>query len=68
MFHAFRGARIADGAASLPSPSLESRLRALHRHRRVAFLQHFITTMRPVLVGVSLLLLLAAYGSMAGLR
>jgi hypothetical protein len=68
MFHAFKRARISDGTASLQSPSLESRLRWLHRRRRLAFLQHFITTMSPVLVGVSLLLLLAAFGSMAGLR
>ena len=62
------GARISDGPGSLPSPSLESRLRSLHRRRRLAFLQHFITTMSPVLVGVSLFLLLAALGSIAGLR
>jgi hypothetical protein len=62
------GARISDGPASLLSPSLESRLRLLHRRRRLAFLKHLLATMSPVLVGMSLLLLLAAFGAMAGLR
>jgi len=62
------GARISDGPGSLPSPSLESRLRLLHRRRRLAFLKHLLATMSPVLVGVSLFLLLAAFGSIAGLR
>ena len=62
------GARISDGPGSLPSPSLESRLRLLHRRRRLAFLKHLLATMSPVLVGVSLFLLLAALGSIAGLR
>jgi hypothetical protein len=62
------GARISDGPGSLPSPSLKSRLRLLHWRRRLAFLKHLLATMSPVLVGMSLLLLLAAFGAMAGLR
>ena len=62
------GVRISDGPGSLPSPSLGSRLRLLHRRRRLAFLKHLLATMSPVLVGVSLFLLLAAFGSIAGLR
>jgi hypothetical protein len=62
------GARISDGPGSLPSPSLESRLGLLHRRRRLAFLKHLLATMSPVLVGMSLLLLIAAFGAVAGLR
>jgi hypothetical protein len=62
------GARISDGPGSLPSPSLESRLRLLHWRPRLAFLKHLLATMSPVLGGMSLLLLLAAFGAMAGLR
>jgi hypothetical protein len=62
------GARISDGPGSLPSPSLESRLRLVHRRRRLAFLKHLLATMSPVLVGMSLLLLIAAFGAVAGLR
>jgi hypothetical protein len=61
-------ARISDGPARLPSPSLESRLRLLHRRRRLAFLKHLVATMSPVLVGMSLLLLLAVFGAVAGSR
>jgi hypothetical protein len=68
MLKAFRGARIPDYPASLPSPSLESRLGLLRRRRRLAHLKRLLPAMGPVLVGLSLLLLLATFGAVASLR
>jgi hypothetical protein len=62
------GARIRDELARLPSLSLESRLALLHRRRRLTSLKHLLTAMSFVLVGMSLLVLLAAFGAVAGLR
>ncbi len=68
MLKAFRGARIPDYPASLPSLSLGSRLGLFRRRRRLTFLKHLLAAMGPVLVGMSLLVLLAAFGAVAGLR
>jgi hypothetical protein len=68
MLNAFRGARIPDIPARLPSLSLESRLGLLRRRRRLTSLKHLLATMGPILVGMFLLVLLAAFGAAAGLR
>jgi hypothetical protein len=67
MLKAFGEARI-HNPASLPPLSLELRLGLLHRRRRIAALKHLLEALGPVLVGMSLLLLLAAFGVVAGLR
>jgi len=54
--------------ASLPSLSLESRLALLHRRRRLASLRRLLAAMSFVLVGISLLVLLAAFGAVASWR
>jgi hypothetical protein len=54
--------------ASLPSLSLESRLALLHRRRRLASLKRLLAAMSFVLVGISLLVLIAAFGAVAGSR
>jgi hypothetical protein len=51
--------------ASLPSLSLESRLALLHRRRHLASLKRFLAATSFVLVGISLLVLLAAFGAVA---
>jgi hypothetical protein len=68
MLKAFRGARILDCPASLPSLSLESRLVVLHRRCRLSFFKHLLAAMGPALVGMSLVLLLVALGAPAGSR
>jgi hypothetical protein len=68
MFKAFTGARIPDNPASLPSLRLESRLGLLRRRRRLTSLKHLLVALSPILVGMSLLVLLAAFGAVAGLR
>jgi hypothetical protein len=52
--------------ASLPSLSLESRLALWHRRRRLASLKRLLVSF--VLVGISLLVLVAAFGAVAGSR
>jgi len=50
------------------SRSLESRLGVLRRRRRHALLTSFVVAIGPVLLGLSILLLLAASGAFANLR
>jgi hypothetical protein len=52
--------------ASLPSLSLESRLALLHRRRRLASLKRLLATMSFVLLGISLLVLVADFAALAG--
>lgn len=54
--------------ASLPSLSLKSRLALLHRRRHLASLRRLLAAMSFVLVGISLLVLLAAFGAVASWR
>jgi hypothetical protein len=61
------GAQIPHDPANLPSLSLESRLGLLRRRRRRASRKRFLASTGPVLVGMSLLLLVA-FGGMASLR
>ncbi len=68
MLKAFRSARLPDILTSLPSLSPESRLGLLRRRRRLIFLKHLLAAMGPILVGMSLLVLLAAIGAVARLR
>jgi hypothetical protein len=62
------GAPIHDQLANRPSLSLESRLGLLRRRRRVSLLKQFLAVVGPVLVGMTLLLLLAAGGVIASAR
>lgn len=68
MIEVFSGAQLPTDPASLPSLSLESRLGLLRRRRRLTSVKHLLAAMGPVIVGMSLLLLLAAFGAVAGLR
>jgi hypothetical protein len=52
--------------ASLPLLSLESKLASLHRRRRLASLKRLLATMSFVLLGISLLVLVADFGAVAG--
>jgi hypothetical protein len=61
-----RAARIRVDLVTLPLLSLESRLGLLRRRRRLAFLKR-VAAMGPVIVGMSLLLLVA-FGGMASAR
>jgi hypothetical protein len=54
--------------ASLPSLSLESRLALLHRRRRLASVKRLLAAMSFGLVGIALLVLLAAFGAVASWR
>lgn len=62
------GALIRDHHTSPHSLSLESRLGLLRRRRRFASLKHLLAVMGPILVGMALLVLVAALGAVAGLR
>jgi hypothetical protein len=42
--------------------SLDSRLSLLRRRRRVSFLRQLLAVIGPVLVGITLVLVLAAFG------
>jgi hypothetical protein len=50
------------------SLSLESRLGLLRRRRHRAVLRHSLIALGPVLLGMSLFLVLAVFGAVAGLR
>lgn len=60
------GAAIPADPTTLPPLSLDSKLALLRRRRRLSFLKR-VAAMGPVLVGMSLLLLVAL-GSMASLH
>jgi hypothetical protein len=62
------GAPIHDQSANRPLLSLESRLGRLRRRRRVSLLKQLLAVIGPVLVGMTLLLLLAAGGVIASAR
>jgi len=53
---------IYDPSAHLPLLSLESRLGLLRRRRRVSVLRQLLAVIGPVLVGVTVVLVLAAFG------
>ena len=53
---------IYDPSVHLPSLSLESRLGMLRRRRRVGLLRQLLAVIGPVLVGLMLVLVLAAFG------
>ena len=53
---------------SLPLLSLSSRLGLLRQRRRLSMLKQVLAVIGPVLVGISLLLLLAGFGVIAGAR
>jgi hypothetical protein len=55
-------------ANNRPLLSLESRLGLLRRRRRVGLLKQLLAVIGPVLVGMTLLLLLAAGGVIASAR
>ncbi len=61
-------ASIRDDHTSLPSLSLESRLGLLRRRRRLTSVKHLLASMGPILVGMALLVLFAAFGAVADLR
>jgi hypothetical protein len=50
-----------DDPTSLPSLSLESRLRLLHRRRRLTALKHVVASI--MVVAISILVLFAAFGA-----
>ena len=62
------GVSIHDQPANRPLLSLESRLSLLRRRRRITSLKQLLAVSAPVLVGISLLLLLAAGGVIASAR
>ena len=62
------GAPIHDHLANRPLLSLESRLGLLRRRRRVGLLKQLLAVIGPVLVGMTLILLLAAGGVIASAR
>ena len=53
---------IYDPSAPIPLLSLESRLGLLRRRRRVNVLRQLLVVIAPVLVGIMLVLVLAAFG------
>jgi len=53
---------IYDPSLHLPLLSLESRLGLLRRRRRVSLLRQLLVVIGPVLVGITLVLVLAALG------
>ena len=54
---------IYDPFTQLPSLSLESRLGLLRRRRRVSLLRQLLIVIGPVLLGLTFVLVLAAFGS-----
>jgi hypothetical protein len=53
---------------SLPLMSLEARIGLLRRRRRVSLLRQLVAVIGPLLLGVSILLLIAATGIVASAR
>ncbi len=54
---------IYDPSLHLPLLSLESRLGLLRRRRRFSLLRQVLAVIGPVLIGITLVLVLAAFGS-----
>jgi hypothetical protein len=53
---------------SVPLMSLEARIGLLRRRRRVSLLRQLVAVIGPLLLGVSILLLIAATGIVASAR
>ncbi len=62
------GTRIYDDIAERPSLSLDSRLSRFRRRRRISSVKQLLAMIGPILVGVSVLLLFAAFGVIASVR
>jgi len=56
---------IQSSAMAIPELSLQTRLGLLRRRRRVSLLKQCFTLIGPILMGTTLLLLLAAFGAAA---
>ena len=56
---------IQSSAMAIPLQSLEARLGALRRRRRINFLRQIVSLIGPAMIGATLLLMLALLGAVA---